>query len=138
MGNEAIGRRAGGLSRKIHATCDGLGNLTGFHLTEGQVFDLEGQDNLIDKLSIGENVIADKAYDAKERFRNKLKEKGCKVIVPPKRNRLEEIDYDKDIYKERHLIENFFLKLKNYRGIATRYDKTAASFLGVIYIASKD
>jgi transposase len=57
-------------------------------------------------------------------------------VVPTKKNRIKEIHYDKDIYKERHVIENLFLKLKNYRCISTRYDKNAAAFLVVIYLAS--
>jgi transposase len=78
----------------------------------------------------------DKAYDADERVREKLRDKGCTAVIPPKKNRLNPADYDKDLYKDRRLIENFFAKLKQYRAIATRYDKTASYFLGAIYMAS--
>ena len=90
----------------------------------------------MDHLSQAKNVLADKAYDADERVRQKLKEKGCTAVIPSKKNRINPVDYDKEIYKERHLIENFFAKLKQYRAIATRYDKTAQNFLGAIYMAA--
>jgi len=81
-------------------------------------------------------VLADKAYDADERFREKLAKKGCEAVVPPKKNRINPTEYDKDLYKSRHLIENFFAKLKQYRAIATRYDKIAQNFLGAIYLVA--
>ena len=58
------------------------------------------------------------------------------VVIPPKRNRKEQRSYDKELYKARHLIENFFCKLKQFRAIATRYDKTARNFLAAIYLAA--
>lgn len=81
-------------------------------------------------------VLADKAYDADERVRNKLKEKAREAVIPPKKNRLEPPHYDKYLYKTRHLIENFFAKLKQYSAIATRYDEISANFLGAIHLAS--
>lgn len=81
-------------------------------------------------------MIADRAYDAYERVRNKLKTKGCAVVIPSKKNRKVQIEYDTEIYKDRHLIENFFAKWKQYRAIATRYDKTAQNFLGAIHLAA--
>lgn len=124
------------MSTKIHATCDALGNPTGFHLTAGQDHDLEGADALMDQLTQAKAVLADKAYDADERMRDKLREKGCESVIPFKKNRLAPQNYDKEVYKARHLIENFFAKLKQYRGIATRYDKTSQNFLGAIYLAA--
>jgi transposase len=81
-------------------------------------------------------VFADKAYDADEPMRRKLKEKGREAVIPPKKNRLEPSHYDKYLYKTRHVIENFFAKLKQYRAIATRYDKISVNFLGAIHLAS--
>jgi len=124
------------LSTKIHATCDALGNPTGFYLTPGQCHDLEGADALMDEITKADALLADKAYDADERVRQKLIEKGCIAVIPSKSNRINPASYDKDVYKERHLIENFFAKLKHYRAIATRYDKTALNFLGAIYLVS--
>jgi len=81
-------------------------------------------------------VIADKGYDADERIILPLTQAGKIVIIPPKRNRKVQREYDKEIYKSRHLIENFFCKLKQFRAIATRYDKMARNFLAAIYLAS--
>ena len=82
-----------------------------------------------------EALLADKAYDADERVRQPLEEQGCEVVIPSKGNRKDPHPYDKELYKARHLIENFFAKLKQYRAIATRYDKTSRNFLGAIYLA---
>lgn len=131
--DQAIGRSKGGLSTKINVTCDALGNPTGFHLTPGQAHDLDGADVLLKDMQ-AEALLADKAYDADERVRQPLEEKGCEVVIPSKSNRKEPYPYDKELYKARHLIENFFAKLKQYRAIATRYDKTARNFLGAIYM----
>ena len=73
-------------------------------------------------------MLADKAYDANQRVIDKLKEQGKIAVIPSKSNRTEPRAYDKDLYKARHLIENFFAKLKQYRAIATRYDKLANTF----------
>lgn len=124
------------MSTKIHAIVDALGNPTGFHLTPGQAHDLEGADVLLDGTS-AQTVIADKAYDAYERVIEPLLDAGKQVVIPQRgTNRKEPRGYDSHLYKARHLIENFFAKLKQYRCIATRYDKTARNFLGAIYCAA--
>lgn len=123
------------MSTKIHATCDALGNPTGFHLTAGQAHDLQGADVLLADIEAGA-LLADKAYDADERVRQVLIAQGIEPVIPSKSNRNIAIDYDKDLYKARHLIENFFAKLKQYRAIATRYDKTARNFLSAVYMAA--
>lgn len=133
--DEAIGKSKGGLSTKIHAVCDALGNPTAFHLTAGQAHDLDGADALIDDIDAAA-LLADKAYDADDRVLKKLKDKNCKAVIPPKSMRKEQRTYDRVLYNSRHLIENFFAKLKQYRAIATRYDKTARNFLGGIYLAA--
>ena len=132
---EAIGRSKGGLSTKIHATVDALGNPLSFHLTPGQACDLDGADKLLPDL-VADTLLADKAYDAHKRVIELLESQGKTAVIPPKRNRSILRDYDKDLYKARHLIENFFAKLKQYRAIATRYDKRATNFLGAIYLAA--
>lgn len=123
------------MSTKIHATCDALGNPTRFYLTAGQAHDLDGADVLLDSIQ-ADALLADKAYDADDRVRHRLQEKGCAAVIPSKANRKVPYPYDKELYKARHLIENFFAKLKQYRAIATRYDKTASNFLGAIYLAA--
>ena len=80
--------------------------------------------------------MADKAYDAQERVIEPLSNRGIEVVIPPKKNRKESRHYDEILYKARHLIENFFAKLKQYRAIATRYDKRSVNFLGGIYLVA--
>jgi len=125
----------GGLSTKIHATVDALGNPLSFHLTPGQACDLDGADQLLPNI-VADIVLADKGYDASERVIERLESLGKTAVIPPQRNRTSPRDYDRDLYKARHLIENFFAKLKQYRGIATRYDKRATNFLGAIYLVA--
>ena len=123
------------MSTKIHATVDALGNPLSFHLTPGQASDLDGADELLPDL-VTDTVLADKAYDANERVIERLEAQGKTAVIPPRRNRKHQREYDKELYKARHLIENFFAKLKQYRAIATRYDKRAVNFLGAIYLAA--
>ena len=123
------------MSTKIHATVDALGNPTGFHLTPGQASDLEGADVLLDQIN-SQTLIADKGYDADERVIKRLEAQGKTAVIPPKRNRTQPRTYDQHLYKARHLIENFFARLKQYRAIATRYDKRASNFLGAIHLAT--
>ena len=119
------------MSTKIHATVDALGNPTGFHLTGGQEHDLAGADALLPELE-AETLIADKAFDADQRVLEPLAEAGKAAVVPPRKSRKTPRAFDKELYKARHLIENFFAKLKQFRAIATRYDKTARCFLAGI------
>ena len=83
-----------------------------------------------------ETVIADKAYDAEARMIMPLLAAGKKMVIPSKKSRKRQRSYDKELYKARHLIENFFAKLKQYRAIATWYDKMARSFLSAIYLVA--
>lgn len=80
--------------------------------------------------------MADKGYDADDRVINPLREAGKQLVIPPKKNRKEQRFYDTELYRARHLIENFFCRLKQYRAIATRYDKTARNFLAAVYLAA--
>lgn len=123
------------MSTKIHATVDALGNPTGFVLTPGQACDLEGADVLLPMIE-APTVLADKGYDADKRVIRLLEQAGKTVVIPPKRNRKDQREYDKELYKSRHLIESFFCKLKQFRAIATRYDKTARNFLAAAYLAA--
>ena len=81
-------------------------------------------------------LIADEAFDAEERVLAPLARAGKAAAIPPEANRKDPRPYDKDLYKARHLIENFFAKLKQYRAIATRYDKRAVHFLGAVRLAA--
>jgi transposase len=123
------------LSTKIHAIVDALGNPIGFHLTGGQACDLEGADVLLPGL-VADTLLADKGFDADKRVLEPLANAGKTAVIPPRQNRKQQREYDKELYKARHLIENFFAKLKLYRCIATRYDKTARNFLAALHIAA--
>jgi transposase len=129
--DQAIGRSRGGLSTKIHALVDALGNPIRFVLTGGEAHDLAGADELLPGMQAG-ILIADKAFDADQRVLEPLAAAGKTAVIPPKGNRKVSRDYDHDLFKARHLIENFFARLKQYRAIATRYDKTARNFLAAV------
>jgi transposase len=135
LGKQAIGRSRGGLGTKVHAVVDALGNPVGFHLTGGQAHDLEGADHLIPALQ-ADTLIADKAYDADERVIAPLAKAGKTAVIPPRSNRRNPREHDRQAYKARHLVENFFARLKQFRAIATRYDKTDSNFLAAIHLAA--
>ena len=82
-----------------------------------------------------EIVVADKAYDSDE-FVRKVEFKGAKVVIPPKKNRKQPRKVDWHIYKQRNLVERFINKIKRFRRVATRYDKTARNFLSFIHVAA--
>ncbi len=123
------------MSTKIHTLVDALGNPVRFFLTGGQTHDLAGADHLL-PLMEADMLIADKAFDADNRVLAPLAAAGKTAVIPPKANRAVARDFDRDLYKARHLIENFFAKLKQFRAIATRYDKTARNFLAGIHLAA--
>ncbi len=114
---------------------DALGNPTGFWLSGGQASELAGADALLPTLA-APTLIADRGYDADARVLTPLHAAGKAAVIPPKRNRKEQREYDRDLYGARHLIENFFCKLKQFRAIATRYDKTKRNFLAAIQLAA--
>jgi transposase len=123
------------LSTKIHTLVDAMGNPIGFFLTGGQAHDLVGADHLLPTMA-ADTLLADKAFDADDRVLDPLAAAGKTPVIPPKANRIKLRDYDKELYKARHLIENFFAKLKQFRAIATRYDKLARNFLAGIHLAA--
>ena len=104
-------------------------------MTPGQACDLEGADALLPALD-APIVIADKGYDADQRVLQPLAQAGKTAVIPPKANRKIKPSYDKDLYQARHLIENFFCQRKQFRAIATRYDKTARNFLAAVSLAA--
>ena len=114
---------------------DALGNPIAFKLSPGQAHDLDGADALLPQMKAS-ILVADTAFDARERVLEPLQAAGKSYVIPPTRSRKIQRWYDKEIYKARHLIENFFCKLKEFRAIATRYDKTARNFLAGIHCAA--
>ena len=123
------------LGRSMPWAVDALGNPVGFVLTGGQAHDLVGADHLLPGMD-ADTLIADKAFDADKRVVVPLAEAGKTAVIPSKASRKVARNHDPDLYKARHLIENFFAKLKQFRAIATRYDKTARNFLGAIHLAA--
>jgi transposase len=99
------------------------------------VHDLVGADHLLPERT-ADALIADKAFDADSRVREPLARAGRIAVIPPRSNRATPRNFDRHTYKARHLIENFFAKLKQFRAIATRYDKTARNFLAAIHLAA--
>ena len=114
------------MTTKIVALVDALGNLVRFMLLPGQAHDMKGMAPLIRGVSFAA-LLADKAFDANWLL-EELDARGAAAVIPPKANRKQQRDYDTHAYKWRHLIENYFAKIKEFRGIATRYDKTDCSY----------
>src|ERR1700681_1234122 len=133
-GDQAIGRSRGGLTTKIHALVDALGNPANLMLTAGQIHDLACAQDLIENAD-PEALIADKAYDA-DALIDGLAEREITPVIPPKANRKTKRDCDFALYRERNLIERFFNKIKHFRAIATRYDKLATNFLAAVQLVS--
>ncbi len=100
----------------------------------GQRNDIALAYQLIEGIEAGA-TIADKGYDA-DRLVEQITESGAEVVIPPKRNRKCDRTYDAELYKERNRIERFFNKLKQFRRVATRYDKLLANFMGFVKLAS--
>ena len=129
-----MGRSRGGFTSKLHAQVDALGNPREFVLTGGECADINAAPELLHNVS-NCFVLADKGYDSDKLVRE-IESKGCTAVIPPRSNRTALRVYDRHIYEERHLIENFFNKIKEYRRIATRYDKLAATFLAFVHLAA--
>jgi len=130
---QAIGRSRGGLTSKTVALVDALGNLVRFVLLPGQRHDTVGVAALIEGVSF-DALLGDKAFDA-DWLRAELDERGAVAVIPAKSCKII-IDCDKGMDRWRHLIENYFAKLKEFRSIATRYDKTDESFSANINLAA--
>lgn len=124
--NEGLGRSKGGFSTKIHAKVDSLGNPLKIIITPGQRSEITQAEKLLEG-SQDSNVLADKGYDC-DKLRSQIKIQNCTPVIPPKRNRIETIYYDKDTYKERHAIECFFSKIKYFRRVFSRFDKSGRNF----------
>ena len=122
------------MTTKILALTDALGNLVHFVLLPGQRFDTVGVEPLIQDIDFG-GLIADKAFDSNSIIAE-LNERGAQVVVSQHPRRSKPIPIDLEIYKWRHLIENFFCKLKQFKRIAMRADKTDTSFAAAIHLAA--
>lgn len=124
----------GGWTTKIHAVVDALGNPLRIVLSVCQRADITQAESLLADYET-DAVLADQGYDANELI-DWLEQTHTEVAIPSKKNRLVERQIDENLYKDRNKVERYFNKLKQYRRVATRYEKTAVSFAGFIYLAS--
>ncbi len=132
---QAIGLSRGGQTSKVHALTDILGRPFALMLTAGNVSDIAAAPALLSRLSGVRYLLADKGYDA-DALRRDLRDAGIVPVIPGRKNRKRNISYDKDLYLERHWVENAFCRLKDFRRVATRYDKLARNFLSAVALAT--
>ena len=133
---KAVGRSKGGINTKLHAVVDGLGNPLAFLLSPGNDHDSKHAIPLLETVDIkGSNILGDKAYGAKA-IRDYIVGQEAKYTIPPKSNDPHPWEVDYFTYKERHLVECFFQKIKWFRRVFSRYDKLDESFLAFVYIAA--
>jgi transposase len=134
--DQAIGRSRGGRTTKIHALVDGEGRPRAFLLTGGNVADIKGAAPLLASTGPSKYAVADKGYDA-DHLRAFLDARGTTPVIPNKANRKRCFPFDDQLYRLRNVIERTFCRLKDFRALATRYDKTARNFLaGLCLIAA--
>lgn len=133
---EAIGVSRGGRTTKIHAVTDEKGRIRRFDLTGGNRHDAAVAEPLIlGGDSDVEFMIGDKGYDSKD-LRDAAIESGMTPVIPSRKGAVTPADYDVELYKERNLIERAFCRLKDYRRIATRYDKLKRNFQAAVQLVS--
>jgi len=127
-----LGRSRGGFSTKIHITVDGLGNPLRIRLTAGQVHESTQAQALLTDL-LGQHVIADRGY-AGQALVDWIVEQGAVAVIPPHQSAKQLRDYDRWLYRERHLIECFINKIKHFRRVFSRFDKLAPRYLGFLHL----
>ncbi|AEG56912.1 IS5/IS1182 family transposase [Sinorhizobium meliloti] len=130
-----MGRSKGGMTTKILALTDAFGNLVRFVLLPGHRYHTVGVPPLIDGVAFGALIADDKAFDSNTIIAD-LDERGAKVVISQHPRRAEPLPFDAEMYKWRHLIKNFFCKLKEFKRIAMRADKTDQSFNASIHLAA--
>ena len=133
--NQAIGRSRGGRTTKIHALTDTACRPVAFLLTGGQVADCTAAERLLDQLTTADLVQGDKGYDTNA-VRRKIEAKGAAPNIPPKVTRRWKNCFSPYLYRSRNAIERMFNRLKDFRRIATRYDRLAVTFLAALQIAA--
>jgi putative transposase len=120
----------------IHAVVDALGNPIRLCLSEGQAADIRFAPRLMDGIAC-QAILADKGYDCDAFIDGCLKTNPTmNIVIPSKKNRLRPRPLDKELYKDRNKVERFFNRIKHYRRVATRYDKTARNFSAFVFLAS--
>lgn len=132
---QALGRSRGGFSTKLHALVTEHGRLVRYLLTGGEVNDITQAKELVSKDVDGRGVVGDRAYDSNG-FASHLEELELEVVIPSRANRVVPRSIDTEVYRRRNVIERWFGRLKQFRRIATRYDKTQSSFGGFIALGA--
>lgn len=137
---QGIGRSRGGLTSKLHVAAVSELTAVGIVLTEGERHDSQVVDAVLEAAGLDENeeiqkVVMDKAYDS-NKIRAGLKAKGLEAVIPSKKNRKTPIEHDVPTYKLRQKVERLFNQFKEFRRIATRYDKLAESYLSLVCLAA--
>ena len=132
--SQALGRSRGGFSTKIHVSVNGQGKPVELKLTPGQQADVTQAEVLLEGYTT-EAVIADKAYDS-DALVTTIEARPAVAVIPPRENRKQLRDYDRILYKARNLVERFINRIKHFRRVATRYEKTARNFLAFVQVAS--
>tara|TARA_Y100000590_G_C15423262_1_gene902222 strand:+ start:286 stop:852 length:567 start_codon:yes stop_codon:yes gene_type:complete len=133
----AIGKSRGGATTKIHMAADAHGNPIDFEITGGEVHDSQVAEKLLEiaEKVEGENFIGDKGYDSKA-IRESAQAKGIQPQIPTKKNsKKPNPNFDRQLYKYRHLVENLFARLKHFRSVATRFEKLARNYKSILYLA---
>ena len=123
------------MTTKIHAVVDAEGRPVRFSLSPGQAHDCTKAEALLGDLCPNTILLADRAYDTDD-IRRFADHRGAWANIPPRKNRKGSFAFSKWVYRQRNLVERFFNKIKNYRGIATRYDRKAITFLGAIKLVA--
>jgi transposase len=129
-----LGRSRGGFGTKIHTAVNGLGLPVRFVLTPGQAADVTQAETLLHDIPF-EVVIGDKGFDSRALVEF-IEAQGGEAVIPSRHNCKQQRAYDRERYKDRNLVERFWNKVKHYRRVATRYEKTARNFLAFIQVAS--
>lgn len=143
--DEALGRSRGGFTTTIHLRCEGYGKPVTVAVTAGQVHDSQVAPVLMSRGAIKRigrgrfrlrpaTVVGDKAYSSR-RFRISMRQRGIIPVIPTKANERRQRNFDREAYRQRNIVERMINKLKNFRRIATRYEKRAANYLNMIMIA---
>jgi transposase len=130
-----MGRSRGGLTTKIHALVDAEGRPIDLILTAGQTHDGKPATAMLETLRPNAILLADRAYDS-DAIRDLAAERGAWANIPPKKNRTGSFPFSTGVYRQRNLVERYFNKLKQFRGIATRYDRDPLNFLAAIKLAA--
>jgi len=132
---QAVGRSRGGRNTKIHALADAKGRLLAILLTGGEAHDCPVAERLIRRVKPAKRMLGDKAYDSAE-LRDELDERGTKPVIPNRNNRKQPFRFSKRLYKLRWRIESAFNRLKDFRRIATRYDRLARNYLASVCLVA--